>query len=287
MNVPANIKARVQTIVEQCVGKANLHFKKLYPVPPVHYDVKGTTGGYHQHGAVHFNPILLMQNLEDYLAHTVPHEVAHHIDTINGDNARPAQSFEAFSAALLTGRRPKRPKRSIHGPTWEHIMRVFGVKDITRCHQYDVTDAQVKVKKKFEYKCPSCSKQFFLTSVTHNRVMKGQVRFCPTCGRTEGRIVYVQSLGQRTYEEAKKVSAARKEGIKKFSELGPNLAKPLEIKPTKIVDGALEFTIGQRAKKIYEMYKVLGRQVCIRKMADIGIKETTASTYYQNFKAGR
>src|SRR5271165_56987 len=133
MKLTEAVKAQVQKKVEQCVGKANLHFKKMYYVPSVHYDVKGTLGGYHHNGGVHFNPILLMENLEDYIENTVPHEVAHHIDTINGDNARPEVSFGTYSAAILVGRRFKRPKRSVHGPSWQLIMRVFGVQDITRC----------------------------------------------------------------------------------------------------------------------------------------------------------
>lgn len=273
MYVPPAVKERVAKKVNECINKSNLHFGRTYSVPPIHYDVRGTTGGYHQDGEVHYNPTLLMENVEQYLERTVPHEVAHHIDTLNGDNARPDNGY-AYLVLTSSGRRPRRSKRSIHGPSWKHICRIMGMTDIARCHQYDVTNAQVKVKNKFEYNCNGCKKAVFMSSVRHNKFRKGRTTYwCSRCGRQRGTLTLVGNLGQKTHAQLIAIRDAR-------------TAQPKPVAP--VAPGG---TIGtnniDRARKMYGMYSHLGRGVTIRKMVECGIKDTTASTYYQNFKSGK
>lgn len=278
MNVPKHIQDRISKDVEKYVAIAASHFGKDYRIPAIHYDVRGRVAGYAEGvNTVRFNPILLMENLETFIARTVPHEVAHCIDSANGDNARPV--------GLYLMRNGRRPKRSVHGPSWERIMRLFGVKDIGRCHDYDVKNAQVRVKAKFEYKCSGCQKSFFVSSVLHNKMRMGQERWGRCCGRARGRLVYAANLGQKTYQEL----AAHTQQLQKKEPLDEAIKHIKEIPiiefrmPTLDLNG----NISERARKIYKMYGHLGRQVAIRKMMEIGVKETTASTYFQNFRSGK
>ena len=267
MNVPANIQARITTDVIKYVGMAERHFKKTYLVPNVRYDVRGTVGGYAQGTAlVRFNPILLMENLDDFIARTVPHEVAHCIDSANGDNG-----YSIFM---------RRGKRSLHGPTWQRIMMVFGVKDATRCHSYDTKNAQVKTKAKFEYKCGCCDKSYFVSSVLHNRMARGQQRYCRVGGQTRGQLTLVGGLGKVGYREAREISAKRaaNAATKEVPVSTFNIKEPVKVfRP--------ESSNADRAKHIYTMFGSFGRQECIQRMVAVGIKATTASTYYNTLRS--
>lgn len=286
MYVTPQVKERVAKKVNECVNKANLYFGRTYTIPPIHYDVRGTNGGYHQSGAVHFNPTLLMENVEIFMERTVPHEVAHHIDTLNGDNARPVRDVNRVFNDVMSGRRPRRAKRSIHGPSWEKICRIFGMTDIERCHKYDVSNAQVKIKNKFEYKCGGCSQAIFMSSVRHNKFRQGRSTYwCSKCGRDRGSLTLVRNLGQKTHGE---LIAMRNARTAKF--IQPTFVPKGDVTPTPVqsaYDPKPLVSNMDRARKMYSMYSHLGRGVCIRKMVECGIKDTTASTYYQNFRSGK
>jgi predicted SprT family Zn-dependent metalloprotease len=51
------------------------------------------------------------------------------------------------------------------------VMRSFDLFP-DRCHEYDLTPARV-VKKQFLYACHVCGKEFKLTAVRHNKIIKG------------------------------------------------------------------------------------------------------------------
>jgi SprT protein len=277
MFVTPQVKARVEKVVAECVQKANKHFGRQYRIPRIEYTVRGRVGGYARgEGLVNFNPVLLMENIESYMTDTVPHEVAHCIDSANGDNQ--LSSWEMM--ARLNGRRIK---RQIHGDSWKRIMRMFGC-DPERCHNYDVKNAAVKNKAKFEYLCQTCKKSFLVSSVLHNRMQRGQERWCRACGRGRGTLVFAQGLGKVPMAQAIEIRDNRLQKIednKRFVR-GNDFSKLLV---NTLVDPNV--SIVDRARKIYGMYSNLGRGVCIRKMVEIGVKENTASTYYQNFKAGK
>lgn len=260
MNVPYQIQSRIHAEVDRYVCMANKHFNRVYTVPTIRYDVRGTTAGYASGATlVRFNPILLMENLETFIARTVPHEVAHCIDAANGDNHR--KSWDVFSL--------RRGKRSIHGPSWQHIMKVFGVDDSTRCHSYDVSNARVKTKSKFEYKCACCNKSYFVSSVLHNKMRMGQERWCRVGGRTRGQLRYIGGLGKVDYTEARKIAASRAR-----SEIVP-------------VSSFKPQSSAEIAKAIWTQNGMCSRATFISIAKSRGLKEATASTYYANLKAGR
>ncbi len=283
MFVTQAVKTRVEKKVAECIAKADKYFNKKHQIPRIEYTVRGQKGGYAQGtGLVNFNPILLMENIEDYMTDTIPHEVAHCIDAANGRDDNFIQGWAAFA---LRGRRAK---RVVHGESWKQIMRMLG-SDPERCHNYDVKNAQVKVKAKYDYRCGGCNQSFLVSSVLHNKMQRGQKRWCRKCGRDRGQLVYAQALGKVTYGEAKEI---RDERTQKIEDTKARLReKLLFVPPTLIPQPVLsqetQVTITDRARKIYGMYNHLGRGVTIKKMVEIGVKETTASTYYQNFKVGK
>jgi|SRR5271157_174749 len=274
MFVTQKVKDRVSLKVGECIAKADKYFNKKHQVPQIQYTVRGTTAGQASGSwMVNFNPILLMENIEDFMTDTIPHEVAHCIDSANGRDDNAMWRFMAGK------------KRSVHGDSWKRIMRMLGA-DPDRCHTYDVKNAQVKVKAKYDYRCGGCNQSFLVSSVLHNKMQRGQHRWCRKCGRDRGRLVYAQALGQVTYGEAKEIRDERKDKIEvtkaRFREtFAPTLL------PQPVLSPETQLTITDRARKIYGMYNHLGRGVTIKKMVEIGVKDTTASTYYQNFKAGK
>lgn len=128
----------------------------------VFFDLKGKVAGKACFGTnveghkIRFNSYCLRHHFEDFMARTVPHEVAHLVArTITFNQCKP------------------------HGKTWQKVMKAFGVKDITRCHNYNVRPAR-----RVRYYSYSCMcRGWKLSSIRHNRVRRGiQVYRCKKCG---------------------------------------------------------------------------------------------------------
>lgn len=255
MIVPANIRKRIETDVKKYVDMATAHFRHKYIYPQISYNLRGTVAGRAQGThLVKFNPVLLMENIEDFIARTVPHEVAHCIDTENGDNSRPSWNM----------RNGRRLKRSIHGPTWKHIMRVFGVDDITRCHTYDVTNAKTRKSpgRKFDWMCSGCSKTISVGPKINGRLNSGAHYWGRCCGKST-RLIRCEAVGV----------APPAPVPPQFEVLQPQL-------PTQ---GNLAI-----AKSIFWNYGgQLTRQQFIVRAVEKGMKATTASTYYAGLRARR
>jgi SprT protein len=101
---------------------------------------------------------LLDENLEDYLAQTIPHEVAHLV-----------VNWQA---------RKKRLKPRPHGIEWQAIMRdCFGLEP-QRCHNYKTKPARI-VPRPFVYSC-SC-REHLLTSIMHNKIGRSYQALCKAC----------------------------------------------------------------------------------------------------------
>jgi SprT protein len=101
-----------------------------YPAINVSFKVRGTTAGKARHNPrtntteVDFNRVLMRENFAEFMARTVPHEVAH----------------------IVTGLL-YRGMASAHGPEWRRMCRLLGMRDVTRCHSYDVSSVRRTVKK--------------------------------------------------------------------------------------------------------------------------------------------
>ena len=102
-----------------------------------------------------------MENVDDYIWRTVAHEYAHLVDHV----VHP-ENFQTRVVYTRSGR-PRRSKRDVHGPTWQNIMRLFDA-PVSRCHTYDVTNAQVRKKPVHIYIC-KCGDKMELGPTRHKR----------------------------------------------------------------------------------------------------------------------
>lgn len=149
---------RTRTLLE----RAARHYGLSTPRVDIRCDLRGRGAGQVRRQAgqiwtVRYNPVLLARHGEDFLARTVPHEVAHVI------------AFHRHG-----------PRIQPHGAEWRAIMRLFGVPP-TRCHDYDVSDLQTRTLDRFPYRC-GC-RSHLLTSIRHHRIQRGQRYLCRACGQ--------------------------------------------------------------------------------------------------------
>ncbi len=134
-----------------------------HAAPDISLDIRGTCAGKAtykvrngiRHYLVRFNPTLLRENREDFIARTVPHEIAHIIEYILFNKAG-------------------------HGPNWKGICATLGMRDITRCHSFDVSNAQVRKVRRLEVSC-ACQGTRTVSSVIFNRMKRGRNYTCNTC----------------------------------------------------------------------------------------------------------
>lgn len=91
----------------------------------VEFGLKGTTAGkaFINKGLIKYNPTLLRENPEEFLARTVGHEVIHH-------------AAYAVHGMGISG----------HGAEWKIMMRKMGLPD-TVCHSYDTSNVPTRVGK--------------------------------------------------------------------------------------------------------------------------------------------
>jgi len=106
--------------IDTCNEVFNLHM----PHYKVVFGLKSITAGKAKlgQGIIMFNPTLLRENPEAFLARTPGHEVVH------------------FANWIIN------PDSTAHGPEWKAMMRKLGLPD-TRCHSYDTTNVPAKVGK--------------------------------------------------------------------------------------------------------------------------------------------
>lgn len=167
------IQEAILAKVEESFLIAEKYFGRDFSRPQVYIWITDKTRGGHCHYGrkeLAFNTVLAMENEDDFITQIVPHEVAHWIDK------------EVYGYQYGPVRNGKR-KRIIHGKTWKSIMsRVYRLSP-DRCHSYDVSSVKKRtriVATGFIYGC-SCGKTFNLTSVRHNKIVKGKKFLCNSC----------------------------------------------------------------------------------------------------------
>lgn len=165
MKVSAQIKQQVETKLREGIATIQKHYGCKLDMPTILYTKGGGTAGVANYcnWTVNYNPVLLIENTDEFLARTVPHELAHlACDKIypeahqsNNDNYREAYAGDG-TGYRFHPTRFRRAKRELHGSHWQEIMHVIGVKDVSRCHSYDVTNVKRK-KARYQYKCAGCA----------------------------------------------------------------------------------------------------------------------------------
>lgn len=148
-------------LTRQLLCRASEHFNIDLPCRDIRFDLRGKAAGmvvFPRTGNpyIRYNKLLLEQNGEAFLSQTLPHEVAHLVAyVLHGRSIRP------------------------HGKEWKAVMEFFGA-DAVRCHNFSLDNHSVKKLRRFTYAC-QCSRHQ-LTSIRHNRILKGQRYLCRRCG---------------------------------------------------------------------------------------------------------
>ncbi len=155
----ARVRAEVARLWE--VARAEFPILKHHSTPAVFFDVRGRAAGRAKRNgglcSVHFNPILLHENEEYFLSHTVPHEVAHLLDYI---------VFNGWG----------------HNSSWKACCAALGMEEITRCHSLDTSNSIVRVVSRHEVSC-GCAGTRKVSAVIHNRMLRGSHYRCNACGK--------------------------------------------------------------------------------------------------------
>lgn len=276
--IPMNVRDRARSIVMTCLAKAEAFYKRKYNVPTIRFDLRGRTGGVASGDhTVNFNAILMMENLQEYYEQVIPHEVAHCIDVANGNTRR-------FGAVTFTRNgRMRAAKRSIHGDSWKQVMRVIGARDVddARCHTMDTSNARVRVKAIYEYKCNSCDARMFFSIVRHRKQQTyiaanpGKTNYwCRKCGKVHGALVFVDINRQGTSTAPVPVKPPTREvPIRDIIDVKSVPPQGYTERPMFV------------AKTIMQKYGYqLTRQQFIIRAVEAGLKATTASTYYNSLK---
>jgi SprT protein len=147
--------------VAELLARAESHFGIGIARPEIRFDLRGKAAGQFRsrdghHCELRFNRELMLRHGERFLDRTVPHEAAHLV------------------AFLLNG-----PRVRPHGKEWQAIMHLFGTAP-ERCHEYDVAGLQTRRLRRYLYRCACRAHQ--LSSIRHNRILRGQTYFCRACG---------------------------------------------------------------------------------------------------------
>lgn len=163
MNVSFEIHNRVMAKMQECI-KIIAEQSGVTINPSLAYDLRGTKAGQavvywdKTRPKVRLNKVLLMENVETMINQTLPHEMAH------------VAQFAIYGRI---------PGNTPHGIYWQRIMGWLGL-DAHRCHSYDVTNARVYKKRRFEFTCGCRTHNVTVTIV--KRINAGQVYTCRVCG---------------------------------------------------------------------------------------------------------
>jgi SprT protein len=157
------LRQAVETAVRRAEKRARTFYGLDLPAAAIDFSLRGRCAGQARiepsgQTCLRINCQLLIENRDDFLNNTIPHEVAHLVVNWPYRNRR------------------LRPRP--HGPEWQAVMKdCFGLKPV-RCHNYQTTPARV-VHRPFLYAC-SC-REHRLTSIIHKRITRSSQAFCKAC----------------------------------------------------------------------------------------------------------
>ena len=127
------LRTKVDAAVEAAFKTCEKHYKQKFKRPEVRYNIRNTNGGeaWYRRNLIRLNLTFLVENEEQFLKQTVPHEVAHLV------------AHYVYDAKPMNGKKV-RP----HGKEWKEVMGVLGLEPKVT-HSYDVTSLDiVRVKRK-------------------------------------------------------------------------------------------------------------------------------------------
>jgi len=173
-------KSKIYERVNHFVALGNEKFESDLDIPHVRFDKRGTTAGtaHYEMLELNFNARLLVDNWDEFMDQTIPHEVAHLLKSHMYGRGR-----GSFLAS--------------HGTAWKKVMRALGVEP-DRCHAMDVSKVQMP-KAKHIYTCDKCQKELVISSVRHNKMVRGTKNYIHCRGYS---LTHKKALGKMSYSDA-------------------------------------------------------------------------------------
>lgn len=158
--VPNALRLRARERIAHYVQRANTELNARLPMPTCSFDLRGKVAGkaLGKQNHLQLNAVLFMENVDAFLADTIPHEVAH----------------------LITGKLYSQ-QATPHGKEWQEVMRKMGLSP-TRCHSFDTANAAV-ASTLYRYRC-RC-KAFEFSLVRHQRAQRRPYA-CRVCKQALG-----------------------------------------------------------------------------------------------------
>lgn len=154
------IVRHTRRLLERCAPLCAAHGVAL-PDPLIRLDLRGEAAGQARWEAngrplLRYNLDIARRHEDDFLARTVPHEVAHLVTVACHGRTRP------------------------HGPEWRRVMAFLGVANPSRCHDYQLDESLVKRQRRWTYRCDCTNHQ--LSTTRHKRMLAGSARYhCRKC----------------------------------------------------------------------------------------------------------
>lgn len=147
-------KKALMFIGEDCFIDAECFFDRAFERPTYLFNQRGKAAGtaHLQKNIIKINPVLFINNKEEFFQQVIPHEVAHLI------------TFQLYGKV--------RP----HGEEWQQVMITVFKRPALTTHQLDIKDV---MGKQFVYHC-ACTKHN-LTIRRHNKALKGNFYRCKLC----------------------------------------------------------------------------------------------------------
>ncbi|GGD68147.1 SprT family zinc-dependent metalloprotease [Lacimicrobium alkaliphilum] len=155
-----HIRQQAHQCLQQSVAKASDILQRDIALPELSFKQRGRIAGSArlQDYEIRLNPVLLTENLDEFIREVIPHELCH------------------LLVWQLYGRGSKKGRIKPHGQEWKALMwTIFGLRG-SACHQMDIQSVQGR---HFSYRC-NCG-PVSLSIRRHNKVRQGVKYICRAC----------------------------------------------------------------------------------------------------------
>ncbi len=177
-DITPEIHDQIKAKLRHCIKLAQAAFNRKFYMPTLEFSLSNTTAGVAcgHSNTIKLNPTLLIENLDDFINQTIPHEFAHLV----ADVVYPSGHCEP-------GKKTKRVPH--HGSGWKRVMEIFNIPAL-KYHDYKVEQPVKQSRLKYAHTCSQCGNTFSLTvqqaasvrsrpaSLFHNKCGKDS-RFIP------------------------------------------------------------------------------------------------------------
>lgn len=135
----------IKTKLRHCIKLAEAQYNRKFYIPKLDFSLTGgkAATAHSSLNRIRINPTLLIENEGDFVAQTIPHEMAH----IVADTMYPNGHLD---------RKKKTANIPHHGTGWKHVMEVFGVPP-TLYHNYAVAPSVTHRRPLYPHTCTVCS----------------------------------------------------------------------------------------------------------------------------------